>query len=142
MELLSDIKTWQTNRADRPKEEGPNKNKQNTKLGSLMNVMRFFPHFFFFSFVKETKPSALHHVKKQKQKKKRQIPNWISRQRPKICSNPIRMICISNLPAIKCLCLSKQELPRYFLSFSCIVYCTHTSVPFFIDVFFLAFLDT
>jgi hypothetical protein len=75
VELLSDIKTWQTNRADRPKEEGPNKNKQNTKLGSLMNVMRFFPHFFFFSFVKETKPSALHHVKKQKQKTKKKKTN-------------------------------------------------------------------
>ncbi len=137
--------------ADRPKEDGPNKkqNKQNTKLGSLMNVMRFFSisHFLFLhSFIcqrDQTKcPPSCWTKKKRKKKKKKYDTELDFETWSEICSNPIRMICISNLPAIKCLCLSKQELPCYFFLSFFELYIVHTNVPFSLIVFFLAFLDT
>ena len=124
--------------ADRPKEDGPNKkqNKQNTKLGSLMNVMRFFSisHFYFFilSFVKETKPSALHHVEQKKIRKKIRHRTGFR--------DMVRNLFESNKNDLH-IKLASHQVPVSFQTrtslllisfFFWIVYCTHERA-FFID---------
>ena len=148
--LLSDIMaegpSW-SRIAPKKTDRTKNKTKQTKhKIGFINECNAFFLHFpflFLHSFIcqrDQTKCPPSCWTKKKYEKKydtELDFETW-----SEICSNPIRMICISNLPAIKCLCLSKQELPCYFFLSFFELYIVHTNVPFSLIVFFLAFLDS